>query len=380
LREPAQIVAFAEEPARVAPRLLEYRADDSFWALLHELGIRLIVSREYEHVLVALGAGSRGPEVSYLGLPHPSGIAVDRRRGAVHVACTRNPNLLLELRPATSFMKRQETARPEGRGGELVPTRARFLPGCLYLHDLALIGSELHGNAVGENAVVRLHYDREPDHVWWPRAIERRGRPVFSRNHIQLNSIAAGKDLEGSFFSASSARIGRKVPGDADYPVDGRGVIFSGRTREPVVHGLTRPHSARLHEGKLWVDNSGYGEVGLVSGGRFEPFAKLPGWTRGLCFRGDVVFVSTSRVLERFRNYAPGLDVATSRCAVHALDARSGALLGRLEWPAGDQVFALDWVDAAFSTGLPYRYAKGARDDASPIFYLFDVTSRPRRS
>jgi hypothetical protein len=93
-----------------------------------------------------------------------------------------------------------------------------------------------------------------------------------------------------------------------------------------------------------------------------------------------VVFVSTSRVLERFRNYAPGLDVATSRCAVHALDARSGALLGRLEWPAGDQVFALDWVDAAFSTGLPYRYAKGARDDASPIFYLFDVTSRPRRS
>jgi uncharacterized protein (TIGR03032 family) len=376
LRDPTQVVGLHEEAAVVPAALLEHDADPAWWELLRRLGIRLLVSREYEHLVVALGAGSRGPEVSYLGLPHPSGIAVDRRRGAVHVACTRNPNLLLELRPARSFKARRELAPPAGRGGELVPTRARFLPGCLYLHDLAMIGPSLHGNATGENAVVRLSYDRDPERVWWPRAIEReRGGPLFSRNHLQLNSIAAGRTPAASFYSASCERIGRKVPGDVDFPVDGRGVIFSGATREPLVRGLTRPHSARLRRGRLWVANSGHGEVGFVEGERFVPAAKLPGWTRGLCFHGDVLFVATSRVLSRFRAYAPGVDVDESRCALHAIDARTGERLASLRWPHGDQVFAIEWLPVSLTSGLPFRVtaSTAARDDPAPIFYSFQV-------
>src|SRR5206468_2789364 len=126
------------------------------------------------------------------------------------------------------------------------------------------------------------------------------------------------------FFSASADAMGRLRPGDPDFPVDRRGVIFSGRTREPVVRGLTRPHSARLRRGQLWVDNSGYGEVGVCRDGRLDVVARPGGWTRGLAFAGDVAFVGTSRVLPRFERYAPGLDPARCVCAVHALDARTG--------------------------------------------------------
>src|SRR5204863_6287126 len=135
-------------------------------------------------------------------------------------------------------------------------------PGCLYLHDLALVGGELYGNAVGQNAVVRLSPEGRYERVWWPRSIERAGRPDFRRNYLQLNSIAAGRDLAGSFFSASAEAPSPRRPGQRHFPVDRRGVIFSGATREPVARGLTRPHSARLWQGALWVDNSGYGEVG----------------------------------------------------------------------------------------------------------------------
>src|SRR5262249_14340443 len=162
---------------------------------------------------------------------------------------------------------------------------------------------------VGQNAIIRLYDDGRYERVWWPRCIETEAGPVIGQNHIQLNSIAAGKNLQNSYFSASAERLSARRPGHKNFPVDKRGVIFSGKTREPMARGLTRPHSARLHQGRVWVDNSGYGELGVAESGGFEPIVRLPGWTRGLCFHGQVAFVGTSRVIPRFQHYAPGLDV-----------------------------------------------------------------------
>ena len=61
------------------------------------------------------------------------------------------------------------------------------------------------------------------------------GQPALDVNYIQLNSIAAGRTVEESFFSASADAITPRRPGHRDYPVDGRGVVFSGATREPIV-------------------------------------------------------------------------------------------------------------------------------------------------
>jgi uncharacterized protein (TIGR03032 family) len=355
-RDPAQVVSQWSGADAIDPRLLAFTVRGAFWDALASTGATLLVTREYEHLVMALRVGEAGREVSYLPLPHPSGLAADRRRGLVHVASTRNPNQVFDLAPA--------------RGGKpLVPVRARFLPGCLYLHDLALIGGGLYGNAVGHNAVVRLHEDGRFERVWWPRCIENSRGPLFDRNHLQLNSIAAGADLAGSFFSASGDRVTARRPGHVNYPVDRRGVIFSGATREVVVRGLTRPHSARLRRGRVWVANSGYGEVG-VADGTFAAVARLPGWTRGLCFCGPVLFAGTSRVIPRYRHYAPGLDADDCVCGLHALDATSGRVLGSLLWPYGHQIFAIDWLPATTTAGLPFR-AGGRRAAARALFYDF---------
>ena len=131
-------------------------------------------------------------------------------------------------------------------------------------------------------------------------------------------------------------------------------MIFDGATREPMARGLTRPHSARLHRGRLWVANSGYGELGVIRDGAFVPVSRLPGWTRGLCFHGRVAYVGTSRVIPRFRQYAPGLDVETSTCGVHAVDIATGRILGSLTWPHGNQIFGLDWAPGGMTTGFPF--------------------------
>jgi uncharacterized protein (TIGR03032 family) len=255
----------------------------------------------------------------------------------------------------------------------LLPIRSRFFPGCLYLHDLAIIGGALHANAVGQNAIVRLHDDGRYERVWWPQCIETDDGPIFSQNHLQLSSIAAGTKLSSSYFSASSNKISSRRPGHKNFPVDKRGVIFSAATRQPIAQGLTRPHSARLHNGRIWVDNSGYGEVGFIENRTFTPVAKLPGWTRGLCFHGCIAFVATSRVIPRFHSYAPGIPVETSLCGVHAVNTESGQILGSLIWPHGNQVFAVDVVPSHFTSGLPF--SGRTRASVQKLFYAFKLNS-----
>jgi uncharacterized protein (TIGR03032 family) len=240
-----------------------------------------------------------------------------------------------------------------------MPVRCRYLPGCLYVHDLAVIGGRLYAAAVALNAVVELPEAGGFHPVWWPSCIDGRRGPLFGRNYLQLNSIAAGRNLRASFFTASAAAPSNRRPGHLNFPVDGRGVIFSGRTRDVVATGLTRPHSARFLGEELWVANSGYGELGRVKAGRYEPAVRLPGWTRGLAHHAGIAFAGSSRVLPRFSHYAPGVDLDRSAAGVHAIDLASGRVIGSLIWPRGNQIFAIELTGTVRTIGFPYAVRGG---------------------
>jgi len=375
-RDTAQITSHWQDASNIDPLLLKYKVKGDFWAVLDSLQITLLVGREYEHLLLALSNFDSAPHMTYMPMPHPSGLAVDREKGIVHVASTRNPNQIYDLAPMSGSMPRLDVEVSEQLDNPLLPVRSRFLPGCLYMHDLAMVGGELYANAVGHNAVVHLTSEGRYSRKWWPKCIDTPTGPAFGQNFIQLNSIAAGDTLSESFFSASSDKVSSRRPGHKNYPVDQRGVIFSGATREPIARGLTRPHSARLEHStgrqRLWVDNSGYGEVGLIEDERFHTVTKLPGWTRGLAFCRGVAFVGTSRVIPKFSQYAPGLDVNASICAIHAIDIRSGKVLGSVAWPYGNQIFAIEWLPRAQSGGFPFSIT-GPERDCKTMFYTFST-------
>lgn len=356
-RDPHQVASQWRSAAETDPALLRHVVRGDWWDALEATGLTLLVTREYEHLVMAICVRGGRPHVSYMHLPHPSGIAVDRGRGRIFLASTRNPNMVYEFAPCAGTLHGDEPERDIA--GVLLPSRARYLPGCLYIHDLALIGGELHANAVGLNAVARLG-EEGAELAWWPRCIDGPRGPRVDRNYLQLNSIAAGASLEESYFTASVATPGRRRPGHLNFAVDGRGVVFSGGTREVVGTGLTRPHSARLHGGELWVDNSGYGQVGRIVGGKFEAVWRLDGWTRGLFFDGRMAFVGTSRVLPRYARYAPGLDVDRCETGIHALDLATGRVVGSLLWPLGNQLFAIEGIDRGVAHGFPFVHGAGA--------------------
>lgn len=373
-RDPIQVLSHWPQPRSADRRLLRYHVSGAWWETLASTGVTLLVSREYEHLVVALRATPDGPALSYVPLPHPSGIAVDREQNIVYLASTRNPNLVYDLAPVSGSLSPPDRKTDAAVERPLVPLKIRVFPGCLYLHDLALIEGRLYANAVGQNAIVRLDTDSRHTRVWWPRCIERSAQPVFEQNHIQLNSIAPGQSLARSYFSASTDRLSSRRPGHLNFPVDRRGVVFSGATREPVARGLTRPHSARLYHKRVWVDNSGYGEFGFLEEGGFTPIVRLQGWTRGLCFVQGIAFVGTSRVIPRFARYAPGLNCQTSVCGIHAIDIVSGCILGSLIWPNGNQIFAIEWLASQTCTGLPFSaMSRTKAGQGTQLFYAFST-------
>jgi uncharacterized protein (TIGR03032 family) len=371
-RDQSQITSQWKEAGALDKEILSYKVSNDWWRLIHKLGITLLVTREYEHLVMALSTEKTKPNISYQPLPHPSGLVVDRKANKVYIASTRNPNQVFIFEPITGQLIRRDSLALDNTNPILVPIASRFYPGCMYFHDLSLIGGQLYANAVGHNAIVRLKSDGGYKRVWWPKFLKR----PFDLNVLQLNSIAAGKNINRSFFSASTARILKFKPGHEKFDAKEEGVVFSAKTGKPILQGLTRPHSARLHKGKLWLDNSGFGEFGFESNGKFFPIVKLPGWTRGLCFVDDIAFVGTSQIISKFRHYAPGLKESESVCGVHAVHMKTGKVLGSLVWPYGNQIFAIDWIPRKVTTGFAFKMGGHAQVEfEKKLFYSFKTKS-----
>ena len=80
-----------------------------------------------------------------------------------------------------------------------------------------------------------------------------------------------------------------------DRRADG-GMLIDVATGEAVLRGLSMPHSPRLHGSRLWLLNSGTGELGFVDrdAKKFVPVAFCPGYARGLAFVGPYAIVGLS--------------------------------------------------------------------------------------
>lgn len=92
------------------------------------------------------------------------------------------------------------------------------------------------------------------------------------------------------------------IDGWRDRRADG-GVVIDVDTNEIVCTGLSMPHSPRMYNGKLWLLNSGAGEIGYVDLEKkaFVPVAFCPGFLRGLYLHGRYAFVGLSKPrYERF--------------------------------------------------------------------------------
>ena len=162
--------------------------------------------------------------------------------------------------------------------------------------------------------------------LWKPSFISK----LAAEDRCHLNGLAMANGAPAYVTAVARAD---SVEGWRDHKHAG-GVLVDVASGEIVMDGLSMPHSPRLHQGDLWLLNSGTGWLGKVDTrkGAFEPVAFCPGFLRGLDFHGDYAIVGVS--LPRKLGFI-GLDLeenlkardAHPRCAVFIININSGDIV-----------------------------------------------------
>ena len=151
-----------------------------------------------------------------------------------------------------------------------------------------------------------------------------------------------------------------------DRRADG-GLLMDVATDEVLLEGLSMPHSPRVHEGKVWLLNSGTGELGFLdrAAAKFVAVAFCPGYARGLAFVGPYAVVGLSMARENRTFQGLPLDAALAahgamaRCGLLVIDTRSG---DTVEWLRLEGVVR-ELFDVAVLPGVRNPAAIGFRTD-----------------
>lgn len=195
--------------------------------------------------------------------------------------------------------------------------------------------------------------------LWKPDFVSRLA--AEDRCHLNGMAIEAGQPLFATAVSRSDVADGWR-----DRRRDG-GVAIDVESGEVVAEGLSMPHSPRVHEGRLWLLNSGAGELGHIdpASGRFEPVAFCPGYARGLAFAGGRAVVGLSLARENRTFSGLPLDEALERrdaeprCGLAVFDLKSGDMV---HWVRIEGVVR-ELYDVAVLPGVRRPSAIGFRTD-----------------
>ncbi|WP_082172257.1 TIGR03032 family protein [Limnoraphis robusta] len=212
-----------------------------------------------------------------------------------------------------------------GECDRLYSPRTAYTTGDVNVHDVALDDSQ---NIIFVNtdfsclATLSKDYSFVP--LWQPPFISK----LVAEDRCHLNGLAM---REGKPAYTTACSTTDTAAGWRNCRSDG-GVVIDVQNNEIIATGLSMPHSPRWYKGKLWLLNSGTGELGYLDGSNFVPIAFCPGFVRGLAFWGDFAVVGLSKlrspnftglILEK-RLKAEG---NTPHCGLMVIDLNNGQIV-----------------------------------------------------
>lgn len=254
---------------------------------------------------------------------------------------------------------------PTGTYDACFLTRGGQYTGDISIHDLAWGNKELWMVNTRFSCLCTLtnNYNFLPQ--WRPNFVS----ALAPEDRCHLNGVAM---LDG--MPKYVTVLGRtNVPGGWREDKKQGGCILEVPSSRVVTKGLSMPHSPRVYQNRLWVLNSGRGEITAVNvvSGKQEKIVSLPGYTRGLAFIGKYAFVGLSKI----RETAIFGDLPISdrlgeqiKCGIAVVDLSTREMISFLDFKEGvDEIF--DVQVARFSSAMingPYAVT----DDGNQIWSL----------
>jgi uncharacterized protein (TIGR03032 family) len=286
-----------------------------------------------QRIALALSSYQSG-KFYLLGQNVDGGLLVDERffRKAMGICVPAKDTLLL----ATLFqiVRFKNVLEPDQRINGVfdacyVP-REIFVTGELDLHDVGVLKD---GRVVFVNTLYNCLATPSERHsftpLWKPPFISK----LVKEDRCHLNGLAMADGLPRYVTAVSKSDT---IDGWRDRRSDG-GIVVDVQSGEIILGGLSMPHSPRIYRDRLWLLNSGTGELGWIEpgtgggAGKFHPLAFCPGFVRGLAFHGNYAFVGLSKPrYQRFEGLALDRKLADADsepwCGVQVVDLDSGAV------------------------------------------------------
>jgi uncharacterized protein (TIGR03032 family) len=301
------------------PSPLRSVATTSLPALLRGLGCSLLVSTYQSGRVILVRAAGESLNTHFRSFASPMGLALGPRYLAIGTA-----RHVLEYRNVPAAAKRLQ---PADKHDACFLPRAAHVTGDIRGHEMAFAGEELWIVNTRFSCLCGL----DADHSFVPR-----WRPPFvsalaPEDRCHLNGLAV---VDGQVRYVTALGRSDTPGGWRESKADG-GVLLDVPSGEAVAGGLSMPHSPRWHDGRLWVLESGKGEIGVVDlpTGKVETVAQLPGFTRGLAFAGRYAFVGLSQVRESVFGGIPlGQRLKERVCGVWVVDLKTGNVVAFLRF------------------------------------------------
>ncbi len=347
-------------PPPPAPVEFHYTQDENFVAILHELGASLVITTYQANKLLVARVAGGGLSTLVRTFDRPMGLAVNNDR--VVLGCR---DQMWEFHSAPAIAPLVE---PAGQHDACFVPRASHVTGDIYIHEIAFAGEELWLVNTRFSCLCTL----DPAYSFVPR-----WRPPFvtafaADDRCHLNGLAMVNG-QPKYVTAL---------GETDSPHGWRankaegGCLMEVSSGEFVSRGLSMPHSPRCHNGRLWLLESGTGQLVLVDAvtGQRQTVAELPGFARGLALCGQYAFVGLSKI--RASSTMDGVPLAERRdelkCGVAVVDLIAGRVCAMLEFQtAVEEIF-----DVQLLAGVRFPELLGFQQDT--IRHTFIVQAEER--
>ena len=326
----------------------------SFTHLLARLRSSLLVSTYQSGKLICARDRDRLLNTHFRDFDKPMGIAVAPGRFAL---ATRTE--VWDFRDMPEVAPKLE---PPGRHDACFIPRNRHVTGDTLMHELAFAGGELWAVATAFSCLATF----DADHSFVPR-----WRPAF------ITALARGDRCHLNGLAVKDDRVAFvTVLGQTDEPGGWRrgkasgGCLIDIASSEIVCAGLSMPHSPRWHDGRLWLLESGRGELVTVDldTGAKETVLELPGFTRGLALSGHLAFIGLSQIRESstFGDLPLTERLKERVCGVWAVDLRRGEIVGFLRF----EDFVQEIFDVALLPGARFPEIAELRSTATSTSFV----------
>lgn len=331
MNEAAPAAAPPDPAAEDPQKMLASEYSTGLPEVFARLGISLLVSTYQAHKLIIVRADGGGLNTHFRSYAKPMGLAVQPKKFALGTA--------LEVIEHYNQPELCDALQPPDRHDACFVPRTTHVTGDIAIHEMAFAqDNRLWLVNTRFSCLCTLQPDCSFVPRWRPKFIKQLAGE--DRCHLNGLSLRNGQPRYVTALGESDVAGGWRENKKSG------GILMDLAANKIIARGLSMPHSPRWYAGRLWLLESGKGQLATVdpATGEVTTVAEFPGFTRGLDFLGPLAFVGLSQVRETATfSGIPITESAKERiCGVWVVDIEAGEQVGFLRFTGGVQeVFAV---------------------------------------